>query len=113
MEQIFEEKNEVLLEKNRIEGATVIESSEDFSFVSELDSLTLESLAEIKISRFFSQIGTYYPENLHKLIMQKVEKPLISQVLKRTGGNQVQSARILGINRNTLRTRMREYGFLK
>jgi DNA-binding protein Fis len=113
MEQIVEENNEALPEKNRPSGATFMESNEDFKFVSQLDSHTLESLAEIKLSRFFSQIGIYYPENLHKLIMQKVEKPLISQILKRTGGNQVQAARILGINRNTLRKKMREYDFLK
>ncbi|MXO74064.1 response regulator [Altererythrobacter aerius] len=39
-----------------------------------------------------------------------LERPLFSRVLERTGGNQVQAARMLGINRNTLRKRLTELG---
>ena len=76
-----------------------------------LDSHSLESIVELKISRFLEQIGTYYPESLHATIMRKTEKPLLNQILRRTGGNQVHAARILGINRNTLRKKMKFYGF--
>jgi DNA-binding protein Fis len=76
-----------------------------------LDKHSLEAIVELKISRFLDQIGTYYPEDLHSLIMKKVEKPLLSQILRRTGGNQVHASKILGINRNTLRKKMKLYGF--
>lgn len=76
-----------------------------------LDCHSLESIVELKISRFLEQIGTYYPESLHATIMRKTEKPLLNQILRRTGGNQVHAARILGINRNTLRKKMKFYGF--
>lgn len=91
-------------------GTTTIENSENVDFISKLDAMSLESLAEVKLSRFFDMIGTNYPENFHKLIMSKTEKPLIAQVLKRKGGNQVQTANVLGINRNTLRKKMKLYG---
>lgn len=39
-----------------------------------------------------------------------VEKPLIEAALELTAGNQVQAAVLLGVNRNTLRKRLREYG---
>jgi DNA-binding protein Fis len=42
--------------------------------------------------------------------MSKVEKPLLVQILRRVGGNQVQAAKILGINRNTLRKKIKQYG---
>ena len=77
----------------------------------QLDKYSLEAIVDLKISRFLDQIGTYYPENLHSLIMKKVEKPLLGQILRRTGGNQVHASRILGINRNTLRKKMKIYGF--
>ena len=75
-----------------------------------LDEFSLEAIVEHKIARFLDQIGMYYPENLHSLIMKKVEKPLLAQILKRTGGNQVHASKILGINRNTLRKKMKMYG---
>ena len=42
--------------------------------------------------------------------MQRVEKPLITLVLKKTAGNQVRAASLLGINRNTLRKKIKELG---
>ncbi len=83
----------------------------DKDLAQNLDNHSLESIVELKISRFLEQIGNYYPEALHATIMRKVEKPLLNQILRRTGGNQVHAARILGINRNTLRKKMKLYGF--
>ena len=83
----------------------------DNDLAQNLDNYSLESIVELKISRFLEQIGNYYPESLHATIMRKVEKPLLNQILRRTGGNQVHAARILGINRNTLRKKMKLYGF--
>ena len=43
---------------------------------------------------------------LHALVIARVERPLIELTLERTGGNQLQAADILGINRNTLRKKI-------
>ncbi len=83
---------------------------DDMDLVKRLDKYSIEDVVELKISRFLDQIGTFYPENLHELIMSKVEKPLLIQILRRVGGNQVQAAKILGINRNTLRKKIKLYG---
>jgi len=84
--------------------------TEDAQLASRLDHFAIEDVVEFKISRFLDQIGTYFPENVHELIMTKVEKPLLAQVLRRVGGNQVHASKILGINRNTLRKKMKIYG---
>ena len=47
--------------------------------------------------------------NLHTTVMSEVEKAVISIVLKETKGNQLKAAKTLGINRNTLRTKIKEY----
>ncbi len=86
-----------------------ISASSDEALADKLDSYSLESIVELKISRFLDQVGKYYPQNLYALIMKKTEKPLLNQILRRTGGNQVHAARILGINRNTLRKKMKLY----
>ena len=95
----------------------IYEKSLDYSYsiqnnnlTEQLDSFSIEDIINLKIGRFFDQLGNYYPDNVYELVMSKVEKPLLAQVLKRVGGNQVHAAKILGINRNTLRKKMKLYG---
>ena len=44
------------------------------------------------------------------MVISCVEKPLLEVVLHRVGGNQTQAAEMLGMNRNTLRKKMKAYG---
>ncbi|MDD5568288.1 MAG: helix-turn-helix domain-containing protein [Candidatus Omnitrophica bacterium] len=45
---------------------------------------------------------------LYKSVVESIEKPLIEQTLERTEGNQLKAARILGLNRNTLRAKIKK-----
>ena len=45
---------------------------------------------------------------LYKSVVEAIEKPLIEQTLERTEGNQLKAARILGLNRNTLRAKIKK-----
>jgi two-component system nitrogen regulation response regulator GlnG len=47
---------------------------------------------------------------LYKSILEIIEKPLIEHILERTEGNQLKAARILGINRNTIRAKIKKLG---
>lgn len=47
---------------------------------------------------------------LYKNILMEFEKPLIVWSLKRTWGNQVKTAKLLGLNRNTLHTKIKKLG---
>ncbi len=47
---------------------------------------------------------------VHREAMTLLERPLLAHVLTLTGGNQLRAARLLGLNRNTLRKRCRELG---
>lgn len=47
---------------------------------------------------------------LYKTIIYAIERQLIEHILQRTDGNQLKAARILGINRNTIRTKIRKLG---
>lgn len=49
--------------------------------------------------------GTFY-----KKVVEDIEKPLIEHALKKTMGNQKKAARVLGLNRNTLRVKIRKLG---
>ncbi len=47
---------------------------------------------------------------IRKFVMDRIEVPLIEMVLKEVGGNQIKASQLLGINRNTLRKKIKEYG---
>lgn len=49
---------------------------------------------------------------LYRSVMSRVEMPLLRLALELSAGNQLKAARLLGINRNTLRKRLRLLGLL-
>ena len=80
----------------------------------EADPIEVESLShsvDQHIRKYFEALdGAQPPPGLHARILREVEFPLIVATLEMTRGNQVKAAEILGINRNTLRKRIRELG---
>lgn len=47
---------------------------------------------------------------VYRLLLESVERPLLERVMRFTDHNQLEAARILGINRNTLRTKLKKLG---
>ncbi len=54
-------------------------------------------------------MGSTKPANLYQMLLAEIEPPLIEEILKCTDGNQSRAAGMLGITRNTLRTKMQRY----
>ncbi|SFR61114.1 helix-turn-helix domain-containing protein [Thiomicrospira sp. ALE5] len=77
-----------------------------------LKPLPLEHHLIDNLDYYFSTLEGEQVCNLHAMVMQQVEKPLIEYVLTQTSGNQTQTAAILGINRNTLRKKMQHYNLM-
>lgn len=50
--------------------------------------------------------------DLYPLFLAQLERPLLIATLKHTRGNQSKTAKMLGINRGTLRTKLKQYGLL-
>jgi two-component system nitrogen regulation response regulator GlnG len=73
-----------------------------------LEELALEDIVERKLKQFMVRLERYDAENLHAAIMERVERPLIKLVMERSKNNQLKASRILGINRNTLRTKLKK-----
>ncbi len=71
---------------------------------------TLEEIIEKKLAECVRGLGARPGANLYELMAGLVEKPLLKAVLRETQGNQVKAAALLGINRNTLRKRLKEHG---
>ncbi len=75
-----------------------------------LSRFGLEDLVRAKLRTFLSRIKGYHVEDLHAQVISQVERPLVELVLEQTRGNQLQAAKVLGINRNTLRKKIRNLG---
>ncbi len=72
---------------------------------------SLSERVEDWLNAYFSRHGDGLPPpGLYERVIREVEAPLISAALAATGGNQLKAAQLLGINRNTLRTRIRDLG---
>jgi two-component system nitrogen regulation response regulator GlnG len=72
---------------------------------------TLSASVEQHLARYFSEHdGRLPPAGLYDRILQDVERPLISICLAATRGNQIRAAHLLGLNRNTLRKKIRDLG---
>ena len=72
-------------------------------------TITLRQHVQSTVSRYLQDMGNTAPENLYQMLLAEIEPPLIEEILKCTGGNQSRAAGMLGITRNTLRTKMQRY----
>jgi len=70
---------------------------------------TLAQAVERHLRAYFAGHKDGLPSpGVHERIIQEVERPLIQLTLAATRGNQIRAARVLGLNRNTLRKKIRE-----
>jgi two-component system nitrogen regulation response regulator GlnG len=69
-----------------------------------------ENLLEDRIQEVVHKMGRPEKGDLHEVVIKLVEKPLLKCVMRQTSGNQVRAAKLLGINRNTLRRKLKELG---
>lgn len=58
------------------------------------------------------QLIDQHPGDVHKAFVSKIELPMLEVVLKSTHWNQTKTAKLLGINRGTLRKKMKRHGLL-
>ena len=70
----------------------------------------LSTVVRRKVTQFLKNAEDYELRDLCGVVIREVEKPLIELVLKKNQGNQLRAARMLGINRNTLRKKIQQLG---
>lgn len=81
----------------------------------ELDSrpCSLRQAVERSLDNYFSQLdGEEDVSDLYQLVLSEVEAPLLEAVLRHTGSNQSKASIMLGVNRGTLRKKLKQYGML-
>ena len=81
-------------------------------FKSSKSSKPLRKHTEDALNQYFESLNGDRPGDLYDLVIGEVERPLFKAVLDFTDGNQSQAAGILGINRGTLRKKLKSYSLI-
>lgn len=93
-----------------------IASQADCSRLSTNLQLQLDAPLRVHVERvvreYFLTLGDDMPTDLYELILREVELPLLTVTLEQTRGNQSKCAQILGLNRGTLRKKLKTYNLM-
>src|SRR5580704_9403967 len=73
-------------------------------------ALPLRNHAERALSDYVTSLNGHRPAHLYDMVLREVEEPLFRVVLDYAEGNQSRAAVILGINRGTLRKKLKQLG---
>lgn len=70
----------------------------------------LSECVETALKDYFKHLDGHPAANLYEMLLAEVEAPLLRATLEHTNGNQSRAAEILGLNRGTLRKKLKTYG---
>lgn len=61
------------------------------------------------LDEYFRDLDGMAPHAIYDMLIHCVEKPLLENIMHRAGGNQSKAAEMLGLNRNTLRKKLKQH----
>ena len=61
------------------------------------------------LDQYFNDLDGDKPTTIYEMVINTVEKPLLLYIMNKTEGNQSKAAKMLGLNRNTLRKKLKQY----
>jgi len=73
----------------------------------------LSQAVKHSIRRYLYELDGTQPNNMYELVLRQIEQPLFEAILEHTKGNQSRAAELLGLNRGTLRKKLRSYNLHK
>ena len=73
------------------------------------DRKSLKYQVGLALRRYFKELDGNKATNVFEMVIKEVEKPMLEEVMKFCNGNKSQASKILGINRVTLRTKLKQY----
>jgi len=70
---------------------------------------TLRESVQRAVQNYFDHLEGELPNNLYDLVLAEVEAPMLEVVMKQVRNNQTKAANLLGLNRGTLRKKLKQY----
>lgn len=77
-----------------------------------IEGQTLRVCVEKALQGYFAQLDGQDTSNLYDLVLAEVEAPLLATVMEYVKGNQSKASELLGLNRGTLRKKLKQYNLL-
>lgn len=77
-----------------------------------VESMTLRDSVSKALENYFSTLDGAPVKDVYQMVLSEVEAPLLEQVLSYTRNNQTKASIMLGLNRGTLRKKLKQYGLL-
>ncbi len=75
-------------------------------------TVTLRDSVDVALKNYLAQLDGAPVTEVYQLVLSEVEAPLLEQVMKYTRNNQTKASTMLGLNRGTLRKKLKQYGLL-
>ncbi len=72
-------------------------------------NMPLSGTIKSMLEDYFNDLDGHPPADLYQMVLQEIEQPLLESVLHYTRGNQSKAAIVLGLNRGTLRKKLKQY----
>jgi len=73
------------------------------------NNYSLKQTVELVLTQYLNDLDGETPSNLYDKVLSEIEKPLFSTVMDHCENNQSKAATCLGINRGTLRKKLKQY----
>ena len=76
------------------------------------NAVTLRDHVAQAMANYFSQLGDQPVTDVYQMVLSEIEAPLLEAVMEYTRHNQSRASILLGLNRGTLRSKLKQYGML-
>ncbi|MGB0468413.1 MAG: DNA-binding transcriptional regulator Fis [Pontibacterium sp.] len=73
---------------------------------------TLRDSVHLSLSNYFRQLDGQPVTDVYQMVLSEIEAPLFESVMAYTKDNQTKASQVLGLNRGTLRKKLKQYGLL-
>lgn len=74
---------------------------------------TLRACVSNVLNEYFEQVDPDMINGLYEMVLSEVEAPLLEAVMQKARSNQSKAAQMLGLNRGTLRKKLKQYDMLE
>ncbi len=82
------------------------------TFAAIAESQSLRENVAIAVKNYFDQLDGQDVTDVYEMVLSEVEAPLLEKVMSYTRNNQTRASQLLGLNRGTLRKKLKKYGLL-